>query len=147
MTPFPCCTFIKLHKIIEHVKRVGFPLETDEVEDLEVGEILRRIYGISQALTPAERLALHDAFMALAEANEVREALVKLSEVQPEDHGVVHFRQMSHGLQSSAASYPVHFSYPVDANLRCIGRTGGASFSIAEKKPLEEGAVEVDEDE
>ena len=64
---------LKLNKIVEYVKLVGFYHDTEDLEDRKIDEILAD-YGIYQWLSDEESSELYKWLYELAEQNEFREA-------------------------------------------------------------------------
>ena len=129
----PSIPSFRAHRIVEYIKEYGLWLETDEVEELGPLEVLYKHFGIRMVLSLEEQAMIMEELLQLAEQNEIREAMVKLYELKPEDRGTELVRQHNQN-QDSFTSYPVQYSYPVDENLRAVNRPG-SSFSCAEKKP------------
>ena len=116
----PSTTSLKVHKIVEFIKSFGFDLETDDLEEYEIQELLQDLYGIHVALTGSEEDLLRQELHTLANLNEMREAQVKGRELFPEDHGTVCVRGISRDSLYSGDSWPVYFHYPVDRVLKEI---------------------------
>ncbi|MFC1489104.1 hypothetical protein ACFL6B_04570 [Thermodesulfobacteriota bacterium] len=110
----------RVHRIVEYIKSMGFIFETDELLETGLKNILNDNYNIFQELTDDEFLFVMDELLPLAENNEIKEALVKLKEVLPEDTGDEILNQHLEKGYEKATSYLVHYSYPVDKNLREI---------------------------
>lgn len=134
---------LRVHRIVEYIKSVGFWMETDEVEWLGAQEILRVFYELELSLTPEEWDLLEAELLTLAEENEIREAERKRREREPEDSGVMLFRQAGSDETCALTSHALPYSYPVDENLRQIRPRKGPSFSLLEKKSLAGTGTEV----
>ena len=112
---------LRVHMIVEYLKSTGFHLETDEVHDAGVKEILEEQFDIHQKWSEMEIDLLTDELLHLAEQNEIREAQMKMAEVFPQDTGVMKFRQEAHNPGERATGYLIPFAYPADKNLRNLG--------------------------
>ena len=112
-----------VHLIVDYLKRSNFDLESDEVLEMGIKNILAN-YNIFLSLSESEYYLLLDELLVLAEQNEIKEAMVKAIETMPEDSGIVYFRQGSNDTEEATATYTLPYSYPVDKNLREIGRRG-----------------------
>lgn len=111
---------------VQYIKGKGFHLERDEVLGMGIQEILK-LYGFDpNRMEPRCRGLILDALLPLAEANEIREGLVKDRELRPVDSGYELVRQDADEGWESASSYSVFYSYPVEGALKDIPRQGGA---------------------
>jgi len=110
-----------VHLVVEYLIRSDFDLESDEILDIGVEKILAG-YDIFLELSKPEYYLLLDELLVLGEQNEINEAMVKTIETMPEDSGVVYFRDEAN--EEKATVYSIPYSYPVDRNLRGIGRGG-----------------------
>lgn len=118
MTPsFPSC---RVHKIVEYVKSVGFDLETDELEEQNLQELLQDGYDICTHLSDVEEQSLRRELHVLASINEMREAQVKARELFPEDQGIEFVRGLPQEELVSGDAWPVFYSYPVDEALKLV---------------------------
>lgn len=79
----------KVHRIVEYLKSTGFDLETDEVREMELADILEG-YDIFVSLPPEEQQLLRDELLMLAEKNEIREGLQKTRETMGVDWELMH---------------------------------------------------------
>ncbi len=113
---------LKVHRIVEYIKSIGFVFETDELLTKGVQGILRDHYGVHTQLSEQEHLLLMDELYLLAQQSEMREAQVKAREVLPEDSGTVILRQPPEKGYEKATSYVVPYSYPVEGALRELRR-------------------------
>ena len=139
MTPTSPPQSIKIHRIVEFIKSFGFDLETDDLEEYEIQELLQDIYGIHTALTGSEEDLLRQELHILASLNEMREAQIKGRELFPEDHGTICVRSISRDSQYSGDSWPVYFHYPVDQALNeiPIHKTGSKTNQRKRQKGLD----------
>ena len=110
-----------VHSVVEYLKRSDFDLESDEVLDAGLMNILAG-FDIILELSRSEYYQILDELLVLAEQNEIKEALIKTNEIMPTDTGVIYFREHQDNYQEKATAYSVPYSYPVDKNLRDVGR-------------------------
>lgn len=136
-------TSLRVHRIVEYIKRVGFWLETDETMELGAKGILQEFYDLEPCLSQSEWDVLEAELLTLAEENEIREAQRKQREREPLDSGVMIFRQAGSDDSCAITSHALPYSYPVDENLRQIWPRKGPSFSLLEKKSLAGTGTEV----
>lgn len=116
----PSFSSYKVHKIVEHIKSTGFDLETDELEEQELHELLQDSYGIYTQLSELEGVSLRHELQALASLNEMREAQIKGREIFPEDTGVEYVRSPPREELDSGCTWPVFYRYPVDEALKLV---------------------------
>ena len=138
MNPSTISSF-RVHRIVEHIKQLGFDFETDELLEMGLQHILQSYYDLFTKLTEDEFLLLLDELYLLAEANEIREAQVKLKEILPEDRGTEIFRQRTDKRYEKATTYPLPYSYPVSEVLRDIKPIDRSSSRKPKKKPHRRG--------
>lgn len=116
----PSFSSYKVHKIVEHIKSTGFDLETDELEEQDLQELLQDGYGIYTQLSELEGMSLQHELQLLASLNEMREAQVKGRELFPEDTGVEYVRSPQRERLDSGCAWPVFYHYPVDDALKLV---------------------------
>ena len=112
----------KVRQLVGYIESVGFHLETDELLDRGILDVLTKEYEINSPLTFEELKQIEDELLSMAKWNEIREARYQLWVAQPEDRGTMIFRQGSQGGMDNVSSYPMPYSYPVDENLLSIRR-------------------------
>lgn len=110
----------KVHRIVEYIKSIGFDLDTDELEEQDLHELLQDGYGIYTQLSELEGVSLQRELQLLASLNEMREAQVKGRELFPEDTGTEYVRSPSREELDSGGAWPVFYHYPVDEALKLV---------------------------
>lgn len=141
-SPFTPSTTV--HKIVEYVKLKGFDYEAHELLDMDLGLVLSKEYGVRELLTQKNLEQIKEDLYLLAEANEIREAIRKDRELQPEDSGVMIFRQPARRYGERATCYTMPYTYPVDEVLRevRINKPRGARFPKRKRAPAKTGLTE-----
>ena len=109
-----------VHKLVVYIKSAGFDLETDELRQIGCNRLLREEYGILLEIPRRDIKLLEQELLVMAEANEVRESVIKTSETNPVDMGVMVFYTPHKQTLQQATQYPMIYSYPVDKNIAAI---------------------------
>ena len=134
----PPLVSLKLHRLIQYLKRTQLKFTADDLTDLGVELTLRAYQGIELDLAPHEIEILEKEVLKLAEKEDIREAVRMYHRSHPEDRGVTGFRQASTEMYGQASVWPVPYSYPVDDSLKSVRkkRTPG---TMIRRYPLQGG--------